>query len=95
MSQNVIEDDLRGSAPVYSAKDILQKLDRKVDEMDSKLDTAATAMSVLVSQDLNERLTRVESWKDRITGFAYLGPLLGAAAILWQIARSVRIVEPL
>lgn len=95
MSQNVIEDDLRGSAPVYSAKDILQKLDRKVDEMDSKLDTAATAMSVLVSQDLNERLTRVESWKDRITGLAYLGPLLAAAAILWQIARSVRIVEPL
>ena len=91
----VIEDDLRGSAPVYSAKDILQKLDRKVDEMDSKLDTAATAMSVLVSQDLNDRLSKVESWKDRITGLAYLGPLLGAVGILWQIARSVRIVEPL
>ena len=91
----MIEDDLRGSAPVYSAKDILQKLDRKVDEVDSKLDTAATAMSVLVSQDLNDRLSKVESWKDRITGLAYLGPLLGAVGILWQIARSVRIVEPL
>ena len=95
MNPSIIEDDLRGSAPVYSAKDILQKLDRKVDEMDAKLDTAATAMSVLVSQDLNERLTKVESWKDRLTGLAYLGPILGFIAIAWQIAKSVRIVDPL
>lgn len=88
------DEEIRGSSPVYSAKDILQKLDKKIDEMDAKLDTSASGMNILLSQNLNERLTKVESWKDRLTGLAYLGPLLGGIGIAWQIARSVRIVEP-
>lgn len=87
------EDELRGSIPVYSAKDILQKLDRKVDEMDTKLDTAATAMTVLLSQNLNDRLSKTEAWQQRINGLAILGPVLGALAIAWQIAQNFRVIN--
>lgn len=86
------EDELRGSIPVYSAKDILQKLDRKVDDMDAKLDTAATAMTVLLSQNLNDRLSKAEAWQQRINGLAILGSVLGGAAIAWQVLSSFRIV---
>lgn len=90
MSEN---DELRGSIPVYSAKDILQKLDRKVDSMDEKLDTTVSGLTVLLSQNLNERLSRVETWQNKLTGLAWLGPILGAAAIVWQFLSSFRVVD--
>lgn len=55
------DDDLRGSTPVYTAKDVLLGLDRKVGEMDLKLDGMNTAIQIIVSQNLNERLVRLES----------------------------------
>ena len=56
-----MSDDLRGSTPVYSAKDILVRLDDKVDKLDIKMDGLQTAVQILVSQNLNERVLRLES----------------------------------
>lgn len=55
------DDDLRGSTPVYTAKDVLVGLDRKVGEMDLKLDGVNTAIQILVSQNLNSRVVALET----------------------------------
>lgn len=55
------DDDLRGSTPIYSAKEILVSLDRKVNEMDLKMDGFIMSLQIIVSQNLNERLQRLES----------------------------------
>lgn len=55
------DDDLRGSTPVYTAKDILVRLDDKVDKMDLKIDGLQTAVQILVSQNLNERVHQLEA----------------------------------
>lgn len=54
-------DDLRGSTPIYTAKEILQSLDRKVTEMDLKVDGFIMSLQIIVSQNLNERLQVLES----------------------------------
>lgn len=74
------DEALRGSSPVYTAKDILQKLDRKVDAIDEKMDTQSSLLAVLASQHLNDRLSAVEKFQNRIAGLAILGPLLAAGA---------------
>ena len=53
-------DDLRGSAPLYTAKDVLVRLDATVTAMDAKLDAMDIEMSILASQKLNDRVTRLE-----------------------------------
>lgn len=55
------DEDLRGSTPIYTAKDVLVSLDRKVSDMDLKLDGLTTAIQIIVSQNLNERLVHLES----------------------------------
>lgn len=55
------EDDLRGSTPIYTAKDVLLGLDKKVTELDLKFDGMATSIQIIVSQNLNERLVQLES----------------------------------
>ena len=52
--------DLRGSTPIYTAKEILQTLDRKVTEMDYKMDGFIMSLQIIVSQNLNERVQRLE-----------------------------------
>ena len=53
--------ELRGSTPVYTAKDVLVSLDRKVGEMDLKVDGVNTAIQILVSQNLNSRVVNLET----------------------------------
>lgn len=53
-------DSLRASTPIYSAKDVLVSLDRKVGEMDTKIDGIDRAMGIILSQDLNARLVLLE-----------------------------------
>ena len=54
-------DNLRGSTPVYTAKDVLLGLDRKVGDMDLKLSGVNTAIQIFVSQNLNARLVSIEA----------------------------------
>lgn len=77
-----MSDDLRGSAPVYSAKDVLQSLDGKVDKMSEQL-------AILVNQDLGSRVTTLESFKDRMIGLSYAGVLLGIVATILSIVSLV------
>lgn len=55
------DEDLRGSAPMMTTKDLLLELWQDVKELRKD-------MSVLTSQDLDERLSEVESWRDRVDG---------------------------
>jgi hypothetical protein len=54
------DSELRGSTPIYTAKDVLVSLDRKVGEMDLKVDGVHTAIQILISQNLNERVVALE-----------------------------------
>lgn len=60
--------ELRGSTPIYTAKDILVGLDRKVGEMDLKLDGLNTSIQILVSQNLNSRMVHMESMVHKLEG---------------------------
>lgn len=55
------DDDLRGSAPVMSTKDVLLEVRADVKALTKTVD-------VIASQDLDARVTRLESWADRING---------------------------
>ena len=54
------EDDLRGSTPIYTAKDVLVKLDSRVEGMDGKIDTLGSDLRIIASQNLNERIILLE-----------------------------------
>ena len=77
MSNAVANDELRGSTPVYTAKDILVKLDTKLDEMDKKVDQVGTQVTVLVSQDLAPRVTELERFQNRLMGLTWAAGALG------------------
>lgn len=64
------DNEVRGSAPVYSAKDILQSLDIKMDRVVSQVD-------ILVSQDLGTRVTSLERFRERVMGMSSVGAILG------------------
>lgn len=53
--------DLRGSAPIMSTKDILLEVRDDVKDMKRNVD-------ILVSQDLDSRITNIELWKARVSG---------------------------
>lgn len=55
------DDDIRGSAPIYTAKDVLVSLDAKMTKVDEKLDGMNTSIQIIASQRLDERVTRLES----------------------------------
>lgn len=82
-------DDLRGSTPVYSAKDVLLRLDGKIDSIDSKVDQMGTNVAILLSQNLGDRLTAVETWQNRVIGLASSARVLGVVASLLSIASIV------
>jgi hypothetical protein len=54
-------DDLRGSAPMLTAKDVLLEVRADVKAMSRNVD-------VLVSQQLDSRLNQLETWRDRVDG---------------------------
>lgn len=88
------QDELRGSAPIYSAKDVLLRLDGKIGEMDAKLDGALLSLAILVDQRLNSRVGDLESWRHshegRMIGFsAAIGAIAGAVTLGVAIAAGV------
>ena len=76
---------LRGSMPVYSAKEILQHLDAKVDGIDRKVDDLVTESRILGSQNLDGRLKSIEQWQNRLIGLAGIGAILGLVATVLAI----------
>lgn len=75
-------EELRGSAPILTAKDVLLELRNDVKDMKSVVD-------VLAEQELNTRLNRVEAFQNRLIGIS------GAAAILGLIATTLAIINAL
>jgi hypothetical protein len=71
-------EDLRGSTPVLSARDVLLELRQDVRDMKSGVD-------VLLSQDLGNRVTVIERWQNRVIGLGMLGSVLGLLAIALQL----------
>lgn len=53
-------DDLRGSTPVYTAKDVLVKLDHRQEDMAQAIGKIGTSLEILASQKLHERVTTLE-----------------------------------
>ena len=89
-------DELRGSTPIYSAKDVLVKLDGKLDLIDGKVDTLGQNVAIILSQNLGDRMTAVETWQNRVIGMAssarvlgVISTLLGIVAVGWQIIDKV------
>lgn len=63
-------EDLRGSTPVLSARDVLLELRDDVRDMKTKVD-------VLASQDLDRRVSRLEQSQSKL-----LGQVAGIAAVI-------------
>ena len=62
------EGDLNPAATVLTTKEVL--LEVRQDMKDTRVEVAsvASSMSILMSQDLNGRLDKIESWKDKVDG---------------------------
>jgi hypothetical protein len=77
-----MNDELRGSTPIYTAKDILIRVESKVDALDSKVDNLHTSVEILTSQELATRISRLESWQQQLSGMAIVvKALLGTSLI--------------
>jgi len=81
--------ELRGSTPVYSAKDVLQRVDRTLEALDHKVDELVTETRILASQNLDTRLRGIESWQNRLIGLAGVGALLALLATILAILNRV------
>lgn len=78
MSEVSTSEDLRGSTPMLSARDVLLEVRSDVREM-------RTSVEVLLSQNLGDRVTAIERWQNRIIGLGMVGAILGVIAIGLQI----------
>lgn len=68
------EDEIRGSSPVMTAKDVLLEVRGDVKLMAGKVD-------ILVSQNLNERVSALEKAQWKVAGIAAaLGAVAGVVA---------------
>lgn len=69
-------DELRGSAPVYSAKEVLLRIDERTERLDRNV-------SVLMSQKLDERVDSLEASRDKDAGryAAIAGIVAGAISL--------------
>lgn len=74
-------DDLRGSTPIYTAKDVLVRLDAKVDGLGTKVEE----VKQLLPHDLDARLRNVEAFESRLKGLGQAGILLGLVATALSI----------
>lgn len=67
------ENDLRGSAPIFTAKDVLIEVRDEVRAMTKSVD-------ILVSQNLNERVQSLETSRDESRGLAKIAIVIAALA---------------
>lgn len=72
--------ELRGSAPVLSAKDVLLEVRSDVKAMRGEV-------GILMSQHLDERITALERFMWRLIGIASIGAVLGALATMATLSR--------
>ena len=84
-------EDVRGSAPVYTTKDVLLRLDSKVSEIDVKLDGLSMSLAILVDQRLNSRVVELESWRHSHEG-RMIGLATGASALVTAVMLVIAIV---
>lgn len=78
MSTTTSPEDLRGSTPVLTARDVLLELRQDVREM-------KTGVDILLSQNLGDRVTAIERWQNRVIGLGLVGTALGIIAISLQV----------
>lgn len=76
------ESDLRGSTPIFTAKDVLIEVRDEVRGM-------KTAVDVLVSQNLNQRVDDLERSRDELTGLARISMVVATLAGVGSIAVAV------
>ena len=67
-------DDLRGSTPTHTAKDVLVDVQRDVKKMREDL-------AVLRSQDLNGRVAQLEAFKWKVVGTSAAGAIIAVAIL--------------
>lgn len=79
------DDEVRGSTPVMTTKDVLLEVRADVKLM-------AKDVGILVSQNLDTRLNAVETWKDQLTGKIIAIAAVPTALALWSILRDLGIV---
>jgi len=78
----VTDNDLRGSTPIFTAKDVLIEVRDEVRGM-------KTAVDVLVSQNLNQRVDDLERSRDELKGLARISIVIAAFAGLGSIVMVV------
>lgn len=71
-------DDLKGSTPIFTAKDVLIEVRDEVRGM-------KTAVDVLVSQDLNNRVDSLERSRDEQRGLARISIVLASMAAIASV----------
>lgn len=73
-------DGLRNTDTVFTAKEVLVQLTRTVEGIDLKVDGIDQKVSIVVAADLPRRVDQLESWVDRLKGFALVATILGAVS---------------
>lgn len=81
-------EDLRGSTPIFTAKDVLIEVRDEVRGMKSAVD-------ILVSQDLNNRVDSLERSRDELRGLTRISIALASlAAVASVVVGIVSMVRP-
>lgn len=81
------QDDLRGSTPIFTAKDVLIEVRDEVRGMKSAVD-------ILVSQDLGRRVDDLERSRDEARGLTRIAIVLAALASMGTIVMATISVWP-
>lgn len=76
------DQDLRGSAPIFTAKDVLIEVRDEVRGM-------KTAVDVLVSQNLNQRVDDLERSRDELKGLSRISMVIATGAGLGSIIVAI------
>lgn len=87
------DEELRGSTPIYSAKEILQGLDKKVTELDLKMDGALLSLQIMVSQNLNERILSLEISERKREGMVLMLKAMFGGNILILIIAILSLIQ--
>lgn len=83
-------DELRGSTPVYTAKDVLVRVESKVDALDSKIDTLGN----LMPHDLDARLRDLEASRAFVRGLAAVSGLVATIAAIASVIAIIVSLSP-
>lgn len=88
-----MSEDLRGSTPIYTAKDVLISLDRKVGDMDSKIDGMKTDVAIVLSQDLNTRVLALEQKWQQLQGAGTVLRFLVGTSVLAAVTSMLAVLK--